>query len=152
MSEFIVDKIEEFAEALLPPMGLELVEVQFRKEGHGWVLRLFIDREDGAIGLDQCTEVSREVSRFLDVEDLINHAFHLEVSSPGLERSLRSLADFQRFCGEKARIRLRESLDGQKVFIGVIGQVTEDAIHLDLEDGGSVQFSFDQISKARLSL
>lgn len=152
MSEFIVDKVEEFAEALLPPMGLELVEVQFRREGHGWVLRLYIDREEGGISLDHCTEVSREVNRFLDVENLIDHAFHLEVSSPGLERSLRSLADFQRFQGEKARVRLRESLDGQKMFIGTIGQVTEEAICLAIEDGGSVQFPFELISKARLSL
>lgn len=151
MSEFIVDRIEEFAEALLPSIGLELVEVQFRREGHGWVLRLFVDRE-GGVSLEHCTEVSREVSRFLDVEDLIDHAYHLEVSSPGLERTLRSLADFQRFMGQKARVRLRESQDGQKVFIGTIVQATEEVIRLDLEGGGSAHFSFDQIGKARLSL
>ncbi len=152
MSEFIVDKIEEFAESLLPSMGLELVEVQFRREGHGWVLRLSIDREEGGISLADCSAVSREVSRFLDVEDLIEHAYHLEVSSPGLERSLRSLADFQRFCGEKARIRLRESLDGQKVFIGTLGQATEEAVQLHLAEGQTVQFSIEQIEKARLTL
>ena len=151
MSEFVIDKIEEFAEALLPSLGLELVEVQFRREGHGWVLRLFIDCE-GGVSLDNCTEVSREVSRFLDVEDLIGHAYHLEVSSPGLERPLRSLADFQKFSGEKARIRLRESLDGQKVFIGTIGQVEHDTIGLELEAGGTIRFTVEQISKARLSL
>ena len=151
MSEFVIDKIEEFAEALLPSLGLELVEVQFRREGHGWVLRLFIDCE-GGVSLDNCTEVSREVSRFLDVEDLIGHAYHLEVSSPGLERPLRSLADFQKFSGEKARIRLRENLDGQKVFIGTIGQIEHDTIGLELETGGSIRFTVEQISKARLSL
>ena len=151
MSEFVIDKIEEFAEALLPSLGLELVEVQFRREGHGWVLRLFIDCE-GGVSLDNCTEVSREVSRFLDVEDLIGHAYHLEVSSPGLERPLRSLADFQKFSGEKARIRLRENLDGQKVFIGTIGQIEHDTIGLELESGGSILFTVEQISKARLSL
>lgn len=151
MSEFIVDKIEEFAEALLASMGMELVEVQFRREGHGWVLRLYIDKE-GGVSLENCADVSREVSRFLDVEDLISHAYHLEVSSPGLERPLRSLADFQKFSGEKARIRLRESLDGQKVFIGTIGVATEEGISLNLESGGVVHFSIDQISKAKLSL
>ena len=151
MSEFIVDKIEEFAEALLVSMGMELVEVQFRREGHGWVLRLYIDKE-GGVSLENCSDVSREVSRFLDVEDLISHAYHLEVSSPGLERPLRSLADFQKFTGEKARVRLRESLDGQKVFIGTIGVATEEAISLNLESGGVIQFSIDQISKAKLSL
>ena len=151
MSEFIVDKIRDFAEPLLSAMGLELFDVQFRKEGHGWVLRIFIDAEEG-VTLNHCADVSREMSHFLDVEDLIDHAYHLEVSSPGLERPLRSLGDFQRFHGKKARVRLHESLGEQKVFIGIIGQATEDSIHLDLEEGGSVEFSFDQISKARLSL
>jgi ribosome maturation factor RimP len=151
MSEFIVDKIRDFAEPLLSAMGLELFDVQFRKEGHGWVLRIFIDAEEG-VTLNHCADVSREMSHFLDVEDLIDHAYHLEVSSPGLERPLRSLGDFQRFYGKKARVRLHESLGEQKVFVGVIGQATEDAIHLDLEEGGAVEFTFDQISKARLSL
>ncbi len=151
MSEFIVDKIRDFAEPLLSAMGLELFDVQFRKEGHGWVLRIFIDAEEG-VTLNHCADVSREMSHFLDVEDLIDHAYHLEVSSPGLERPLRSLGDFQRFHGKKARVRLHESLGEQKVFVGIIGQATEDAIHLDLEEGGSVEFTFDQISKARLSL
>ncbi|RPH40518.1 MAG: ribosome maturation factor RimP, partial [Desulfobulbaceae bacterium] len=118
---------------------------------HGWVLRLFIDKE-GGVSLGDCTEVSREVSRFLDVEDLISHAYHLEVSSPGLERPLRSLADFQKFSGEKARVRLRESQDGQKVFLGTIGQIIEDSVTLLPEGGGEVHFTIDQISKARLSL
>ena len=130
-------RFEDFAEPLLPSMGLELVDVQFRREGHGWVLRLFIDAEEG-VTLDHCADVSREVSHFLDVEDLIDHAYHLEVSSPGLERPLRSLGDFQRFPGKKARVRLHESLDGQKVFVGIIGQATEESIHLDLEEGGDV--------------
>jgi ribosome maturation factor RimP len=151
MSEFIVDKIRDFAEPLLSAMGLELFDVQFRKEGHGWVLRIFIDAEEG-VTLNHCADVSREMSHFLDVEDLIDHAYHLEVSSPGLERPLRSLGDFQRFHGKKARVRLHESLGEQKVFVGIIGQATEDSIHLDLEEGGSVEFTFDQISKARLSL
>jgi ribosome maturation factor RimP len=151
MSEFIVDKIRDFAEPLLSAMGLELFDVQFRKEGHGWVLRIFIDAEEG-VTLNHCADVSRELSHFLDVEDLIDHAYHLEVSSPGLERPLRSLGDFQRFHGKKARVRLHESLGEQKVFVGIIGQATEDSIHLDLEEGGSVEFTFDQISKARLSL
>lgn len=151
MSEFIVDKVRDFAETLLSAMGLELFDVQFRKEGHGWVLRVFIDAEEG-VTLNHCAEVSRELSHFLDVEDLIDHAYHLEVSSPGLERPLRSLGDFQRFQGKKARVKLHESLGEQKVFVGVIGQATEEAIHLDLEEGGSVEFAYDQISKARLSL
>jgi ribosome maturation factor RimP len=151
MSEHIIEKVRAYAETVLPTMGLELVEVQFRREGHGWVLRLFIDSENG-VSLDHCADVSREIGQFLDVEDLIDHAYHLEVSSPGLERPLKSLRDFRRFQGSKAKIRLHESLGEQKVFIGIIGSVSEEEISLDLEGGGTVQFAFDQISKARLSL
>ena len=151
MSEYIIEKVRSFAESLLPTMELELVDVQFRREGHGWVLRLFIDRE-GGVGLDHCADVSRELGQFLEVEDLIDHAYHLEVSSPGLERPLKNIRDFLRFQGKKAKVKLHESLGEQKVFIGTISEVEEEMISLQLEQGGSVQFAFDQISKARLSL
>jgi ribosome maturation factor RimP len=151
MSEFIVEKIEEFANSLLPSMGLELVEVQFRREGHGWVLRIFIDNDEG-ISIDHCANVSREVSDFLDVEDLIDYPYHLEVSSPGLERSLRSLADFEKFTGRKARVKLREAVNGQKVFEGVIRQVDQENIELVLEDQSTAQLPFEHIRKARLAL
>ncbi len=151
MSDYVVEKIQEFVESILLSMGLELVEVQYRKEGDGWVLRLFLDGPDG-IGIDQCARVSRELSFFLDVEDLIPHAFNLEVSSPGLERPLRTLADFKRFVGKKARIKLRHPIEGQKVFVGSIGDSDEKGVELHLDDGGSDRFLMDQIKKARLSL
>jgi ribosome maturation factor RimP len=151
MSEFVIEEVAKYASSLLPSMGLELVEVQFRREGHGWVLRVFIDSEQG-ITVDHCADVSREISAYLDVEDLIDHPYNLEVSSPGLERPLKSVADFERFCDKKARVKLREPLDGQKMQIGMIRQVIENDIELELEDGKRVRFSFDNINKARLSL
>lgn len=151
MSDYIIEEVENFARSLLPAMGLELVEVQFRHEGHGWVLRIFIDCEDG-ITVDHCADVSREVSDYLDVEDLIDHQYSLEVSSPGLERPLRSLADFERFAGRLARVKLRESIDGQKVFVGVIGKVEQETVELELEEGGSIGFAMEQLSKARLTI
>ena len=149
--EYIIEKVQEFAKGFLPSMGLELVEVQFRQEGHGWVLRLFIDGPDG-IGVDQCASVSREMNVFLDVEDLIPNAFHLEVSSPGLERSLRTLNDYKRFAGKKARIKLRHPIDGEKVFIGLVGESDEHGFELILEDESNMHFHLDQIRKARLTL
>lgn len=151
MSDYIIEKVEEFANTFLPGMGLELIEVQYRKEGHGWVLRLFIDGPDG-IGIDECTSVSREMNVLLDVEDLIPHAFHLEVSSPGLERPLRSIADYKRFVGKKARVRVRHPVDGQKVFVGNIGDSDDMNFELILEDERTMRFHLDQIRKARLSL
>jgi ribosome maturation factor RimP len=151
MSDYVIEKVQEFVEGLLPSMGLELVEIQYRQEGEGWVLRLFLDGPDG-IGVDQCTKVSREISFFLDVEDLIPHAYNLEVSSPGLERPLRNVADFKRFVGKKARVKVRHPIGGQKVFVGVIGESDDNGFELLLEDGTSDRFLMDQIRKARLSL
>jgi ribosome maturation factor RimP len=151
MSGLVEEKVQAFAEALLPSMGLELVEVQFRLEGHGWVLRLFIDGKEG-ITVDHCSQVSREVGDFLDVENLIDHAYHLEVSSPGLERSLRSMKDFQTYLGRKAKLKLREDVEGQRVLIGVISQAEGEIVELVLDDGAKCQVAFEQIRKARLSL
>jgi ribosome maturation factor RimP len=157
MSGAVIEKVQAFAETILPSMGLELVEVQFRLEGHGWVLRLYIDGKDG-ITVDHCTRVSREVGVFLDVEDLIAQAYHLEVSSPGLERILKDVNDFQRYLGKKAKIKLREDIDDEKklenpkVVIGLINQVEAEAVEIVLEDGEKVRVGFDQIRKARLSL
>ena len=151
MSDYVIEKVEEFAEGFLPSMGLELVEVQYRQEGHGWVLRLFIDGPNG-IGVDECAKVSREMNVFLDVEDLIPNAFHLEVSSPGLERTLRNITDYKRFSGKKARVKVRHPIDGQKVFIGLIGESDEFGFELVMEDENSMRFHLDQIRKARLTL
>ena len=151
MSELIIDKVHGFLRSLLPTMDLELFEVQFRKEGHGWILRVFIDSDTG-VTLDHFREVSREIGRYLDVEDFIDHAYHLEVSSPGLERPLRSLDDFRRYYGKKARIKLHEAVEGGKSFEGVIEDVVDDLILLRLVDGGSMQFSFEMINKARLAI
>lgn len=142
--------IEEYALAVLEKMGMELFEVQFRREGHGWVVRLYIDREEG-VTLDDCAAVSREIATWLEVEDLIEHAYHLEVSSPGLERPLRKMKDFVRFAGRKAKVKLREPLNEQKVFIGIIDQVDEKTVVL-VVDEKPVSLLFDNIAKARLVL
>ncbi len=151
MSEFVIDKVSSFAGPLLESMGLELVEVQFRKEGHGWVLRLFID-SDGGVTLEHCARVSRELSDYLDVEDIVEHGYHLEVSSPGLERKLYTLEDFSRFIGKNVRVKLTESIDDQRVFVGKIDSIQDDRIEL-VDDGGRVtDFLYGQVKKARLTL
>ncbi len=133
-------------------MGLELFDVQFRQEDRGWVLRIYIDCEDG-VSLEHCTGVSREISAYLEVEDLIEHAYHLEVSSPGLERPLRNADDFRKFKGEYAKVKLHQPIGGQKVFIGRIENVTaEGQIAMAADDYGSLSFTMQDISKARLFL
>ncbi|MCW5213715.1 ribosome maturation factor RimP, partial [Desulfobulbus sp. TB] len=106
-------------------MGLDLVDVQFRRES-GWVLRLFIDRLEGGVNVDDCAAVSRQVGTLLEVEDIIQHAYTLEVSSPGAERPLKRLRDFIRFSGKKIRVKLSEPVDNQHVFCGILTGVLED--------------------------
>ncbi len=151
MSDFVIKKISEFADELLPSMGLELVEVQFRREQHGLVLRVFIDGPDG-VNLDHCSMVSRELGDYLDVEDLIEHQYHLEVSSPGLERKLSRLKDFERFRGRKAKIKMHLPIDGEKTFIGDISRVDGESIFLEMEGGKELEFTFDMVSVARLAI
>ena len=149
-SNQIVDTIEAFAGPLLADMGIELVEVQFRREGHGWVLRFFIDKEQG-VNLDDCATVSREISAYLEVEDVIDHAYHLEVSSPGAERPLKKEKDFVRFAEKKARVKMREPVGDQKVFTGILQGVEHGSVILD-QDGQKILLDISKISKARLTL
>lgn len=151
MNEGVVSRVREFAESLLPAMGLDLYDVQFRRENQGWVLRLTIDRV-GGVSLEDCSRVSREVSDFLDVEDLIEHQYHLEVSSPGVERALRSQAECRRFVGEKIRVKLLQERDGQKVFIGRLQEVGDGTLIVELENGELHTVPWDEINKARLTL
>lgn len=151
MSELIVEKVQGYLEELLPDMGLELFDVQFRTEAHGWVLRIFIDSPEG-VSLNHCARVSRELGQYLDVEEVIDHAYNLEVSSPGLERPLRSIAEFGKYKGKKARVKVHNAIDGVKTFEGVIGDVGEEIINMTIADGSSMQFTYDMFSKARLAI
>ncbi|MFT5698357.1 MAG: ribosome maturation factor RimP [Desulforhopalus sp.] len=151
MSELIIGKVRSYLAELLPDMGLELFDVQFRADAHGWVLRVFVDSPD-CVSLDHCTNVSRELGQYLDVEEVIDHAYYLEVSSPGLERPLRSTAEFSKYTGKKARVKVHNAIDGVKTFEGVIGDVGEEIINMTLADGSSMQFTYDMFSKARLAI
>ncbi len=150
MADTVDKRIEAVALPVLEELGLELVEMQFRREQNGWVLRLIIDKQDG-VGLDDCATASREISQLLDIEDFIDQAYKLEVSSPGLDRPLKSMADFQRYIGRKARIKTIESIAGEHVFIGKIQQTEGETIILEV-GRKEVTIPFSQVSKARLEI
>ncbi len=151
MDDPVSERVREFAHSLLPTLGLELYDVHFRREGHGWVLRLIIDKRDG-ISLDDCSRVSRETSTFLDVEDFIDQPYHLEVSSPGVERALRSVEECRRFVNEKIRIKLHSERGGQKVFVGKLTEIDGDRVTIVTEETGNYTFSWQEIKRARLTL
>ena len=146
----LIATIQRFAEPLVADLGMELVDVEYRREGHGWVLRFFIDKE-GGIGVDDCAKVSREISAYLEVEDLVAHAYHLEVSSPGLERPLKKKEDFVRFIDRQIRIKLRQPVGDQRVLVGTLCGLEGDTVVLMLEEE-KVFIDMGNISKARLTL
>jgi ribosome maturation factor RimP len=150
MAEMVSKQVEAIVLPVLEELGLELVEVQYRREQSGWVLRLIIDKHDG-VSLDDCVAVSREVGQLLDIEDFIEQSYSLEVSSPGLERPLRSMADFQRFVGRKARIKTIEPIAGEHVFIGRINQTAGESIVLEV-GRKELTIPFSMVAKARLEV
>ncbi|MBI4537126.1 MAG: ribosome maturation factor RimP [candidate division NC10 bacterium] len=145
----ILGRVRPLAETVAAGQGHELVGVEFRREAHGWILRIFIDHP-GGVTLDHCQRMSEELGDHLDVEDLIAHPYHLEVSSPGLDRPLTREADFVRFAGRDARIMTREAMAGQRNFRGRLAGQDGRAIILERSDGQRVAIPYDLILKARL--
>jgi ribosome maturation factor RimP len=152
-----VTKIEALVLPILDDLGFELVDLQLQQDGKQMALRLFIDKPAG-ITLDDCVEVSREVSAVLEIEDPIKSAYRLEVSSPGLDRPLKKPADFERFTGQKARLKSKNLLDPdqrgntRKTFVGTLLGFEDNQIRLELSDeqGGVIAIPLNEIEKANL--
>lgn len=143
------DELSELLAPVVAGLGYELWELEFLPRAGGGLLRLYIDSADG-VSLDDCERVSRAVSETLDAADPIPGAFTLEVSSPGLDRVLRTQAHFERFAGELVRLEMMHPIDGRKRFAGRLKQVTSGEITLELESG-AVRLPIDDIHKARLA-
>ncbi len=138
------------AEPICQSLGCEIVDVEWKKEGSQWFLRVFIDREQG-VDLDLCTDVSHAVSDALDANDFIEPNYMLEVSSPGIERPLKKGTDFQRFAGKEALIKLYRPVDGKKQFTGTLLGYTQQGVGLkEGANGKEYYFPLEEISKANL--
>ena len=137
--------LQALLEKTLPGLGYELVDLNSGNRGR--LLQVFIDKP-GGITIDDCTMVSNHLSRLLAV-DLDYDYDRLEVSSPGLDRPLRTAAAFERFRGEKAQLKLRVPVDGQRKFVGVLGALQNGVLELEV-DGELKTFAMDNIDKARL--
>jgi ribosome maturation factor RimP len=131
-------------EKTLAGLGYELVDLE--RPGRGRLLRVFIDKM-GGVNVDDCAAVSHHLNRLLPVEGVAYD--RLEVSSPGLDRLLRKERDFVRFAGHKARIRLRVPVDGQRNFVGVLGETRAGTVQLDI-DGKLLSVELNNLEKARL--
>ncbi len=144
----LLPKLWEIIEPVVTAEGMELVEVEFQRETRGWVLRLYIDRPDG-VTLEDCVSVSRQVGDVLDVKDPIDHPYHLEVSSPGLDRPLRKPKDFERFSGSSVKLTLSEPVDGHRVLRGTLLGLKGEVLGLRWEDR-TLEIPLGKVLKARL--
>jgi ribosome maturation factor RimP len=144
------ERITAIAERAAAREGLEVWNVDVLGAGRSRLVRIFIDKPDG-VTLADCELMSQQVGTVLDVEDVVpDQHYHLEVSSPGVERRLFKPEHFARFAGQKARIALREPFENQRRWEGILAGVEEGMILLETANGTSMRFSLDQIEKANL--
>jgi ribosome maturation factor RimP len=149
MREVVASKIEEAAQRVTLAEGLELVEVEVKGEGGSRLVRISIDKPEGVTHAD-CQLVSDKVGEILEADDAIPGHYTLEVSSPGVERKLLKPQDYQRFQGKKAKISIREAINGKHTFEGTLAGFADNVISLETEPGTTQQFRFDQVKKANL--
>ena len=157
MQRPLVDELLDLVEPILDDAGFELVDLEFKQEGPEWFLRIFIDKE-GGINLDDCAEISREVSAILEVEDIIDRAYRLEVSSPGLDRPLKKPEDFDRFAGERVKVKTLDLIDPderghkRKTFTGTLLGLHDGRIRIRQTDkkGGEVEIALTEVGTANL--
>lgn len=141
--------LQELIEPIVESLGYELVGIEYRPSSKNALLRIYIDKE-GGIMLEDCQEVSYQVSGLLDVEEPIQGQYQLEVSSPGLDRPLFKESDFERFAGKKAKIQMHGFIEGQRKFKGKIKGFHEGHVVLIDNDGVEFLLPFNDIDKARL--
>ncbi len=152
-------RLDPVLEPIVRALGAEVVDVELKTEHSGWILRVSVEKlgsaekksstKDAAVDLEICANIARELSPALDVVDLVKHRYHLEVGSPGIERSLRTRADFDRFAGEKAKLKLKVAQRGQKVLVGALGALQGDRVTVDA-DGHAYEIPLSDIEWAHL--
>ena len=151
-----LEQIEAVAKPVLERHTCELVLATYRRERVGWVLRLLVEKRgadpDQGSGVDHalCRSISRDLGTALDAGDVVDRAYVLEVSSPGIERPLTRLDDYERFSGRRARLKTRRAIDGRRKFKGVLHGVAAGAIQLRTDDGELVSLDPELVEKANL--
>jgi ribosome maturation factor RimP len=146
-----IASLRQAIEPLLVAEGMGLVDLQWSRRGQRWVLTLFIEHE-GGVTLDDCARISRQVAERIEVDNLIDHAYTLEISSPGLDRPLRTLADFERFHEHLVRIVTTIPIQGRSTIVGRLKGVEGERVFVEAKRLGTVPIPVTQIKHARLEI
>ncbi len=147
-SDFVTKAVTPLIEPILDEMDLELVDIEYLSEHGRWVLRIFVDKEEG-VTMGDCTRVSREIGDLIDVQDHIPHEYVLEVSSPGLDRPLKKEKDIMRAIGRKVRVKMGKPLDGRRNFTGYLRKFQDATLYLEVENT-QVGLDWRHVEKANL--
>ena len=148
-----VEQIRQILDPILESLGLDLWDLEFQKQGPKWLLRVYIDREiGGGVTLNDCEAVSRDLGTALDVEDIIPHAYTLEVSSPGLDRTLTKPEHFVRFSGSAIKVKTFQKVRNEKVFHGKLLGLAGETVKLELKTGDVLEIPLSNITKASLEV
>jgi ribosome maturation factor RimP len=150
MEREVVDRVRAILHPIVLNEGMELVEIEYRREPTGWVLRLILDKE-GGVTLHDCTRVSQEAGRSLDVEDVIPTPYTLEVSSPGLTRPLKTERDFMKYRGRLIKLKTLDPVQDRRQFKGRLLAVSENGIEIEV-DGGIFHIPLSSVAKANLEI
>ncbi|MGM0602842.1 MAG: ribosome maturation factor RimP [Bacillota bacterium] len=148
----IADKVSEFVLPIAHSEKLDLVDVEYLKEGSNWVLRVFLENSRGDLTIEQCERVSRALGNILDEEDPIPDSYILEVSSPGLERPLKDKNDYKRFAGEYIYVKTYKNINNKKEFTGILNSSDDEKIQLKLKNGKTIDIDYSLIAKANLTV
>ncbi len=144
-----VSAVRTIAEPIAQKLGLQIWDIRFLKEGTGWFLRIFIDKE-GGVGIDDCVEMSRALNDPLDEADLIEQAYCLEVSSPGIERELVRDEHFQKYIGEKVKLKTIRPVDGKREFSGTLESYDDGMITVRFEDESGLSVNKKEVAWVKL--
>lgn len=147
----IEQKVTELVNNLLSGDMIELVDVEYVKEGQDYFLRIFIDKPDG-VTINDCETLSRKMDGTLDEHDWIKEHYYLEVSSPGLDRPLKKLSDFQRNIGKRVEIKLYQPLDNKKLYEGILVSKDAENIVIESDQGQPITFTDSQVALVRLAI
>ncbi|WP_047981235.1 ribosome maturation factor RimP [Ornithinibacillus contaminans] len=154
MSSQVVKTVEELVQPIVAAKQLELVDIEYVKEGKNWFLRVFIDKE-GGIDIAECGDVSEQLSEKLDEVDPIKEAYFLEVSSPGVERPLKSEEDFAKNITKNVYVKLFEPINGEKAYEGILIDFSNHTATIEYKvktQKKQVEIPYDKIAKARLAV
>ncbi len=148
----LVEKIKEKIKPIIQAKGMELFDLTYRREGKNRILRIIIDKNEGSVSIGDCSIISEQISQTLDMENIVDEKFFLEVTSPGLDRPLRDWRDFSKFKNKLIKFQTHSLINDRRNFLGRIKEATNNHVIINIRESGDLKFGYHEIAKANLEI